>query len=154
MDLALELCERLCEYSYLRRVVYYATDRPGWWARTFLGDRLSGLVYTVKLKEEEALHDLFDSGFWSMLSSGRTLGFEAKVVPWLDFSNPGRLTASLALLAHIVDCVDKQSSLSPDFILDVVCAPVCHRIKALVHMKKLQLGSSEDSLSPVVEEVE
>lgn len=157
MDAALALCERLCNINYFRRVILYATDRTGWWSRTLLGDRLSHLVYKIKIEQLDTLDELFqeDIGFWDMFASGRTLGFESKIVPWLDFSTPGRITASLSLLAHIVDKLDKRSDLSSDFILDAVCAPVCSRLKTLVSLKRLQglLQGPEES-GPIVEEVD
>lgn len=159
MDCLSQLCERLCDLNYLRRVVYYASDRPGWWAKTFFGDRLSSLVYTIKVEQEDTLASLFseDDGFWSMLASGRMLGFEARVVPWLDFSSDGRTAASLALLAFIVDGVDKCSELNPAFILEAVCGPVCHKLKTILAIQRLKERQRDIAAAlsePVVEEVE
>ena len=155
MDVSLSFCEKLADFSYLRRVVYYASARPGWWARTLCGDRLSSLVYNTKIQHWKELEAIFqaDSGFWSMLSSARNLGFEAKVVPWLDFSSPGRTVASLSLLAYIVDTLDKQTQLSADYILDCVCGPVCSRLKTLVSIRRMQ-QSVRGQEGPIVEEVD
>ncbi|BCT90762.1 E1B19K protein [Bovine adenovirus 2] len=159
MDLSLQLCEQLSSLPQLRRVIYYATNRASWWSRTFFGGRLANLVYTIKVEEAESLQELFneDEGFWQMFGSGRTLGYESKIVPWLDFSTPGRATASLSLLAYIVDCLDKQSELSSDFILDAVCGPVCYKLKMLLSLQKLQghlSGSSVDSTCHSAEETD
>ena len=158
MDAALALCERLCDIHYFRRVILYASNRTGWLSRTLFGDRLSQLVYNIKIEQLETLDELFqeDIGFWDMFASGRTLGFESKVVPWLDFSTAGRVTASLSLLAHVVDNLDKRSDLSRDFILDAVCAPVCCRLKTLISLKRLQglMQDQLDSRDSVMEEVD
>ncbi|YP_094028.1 E1B 19K [Bovine mastadenovirus A] len=155
MDISLGFCEKLSDFQYLRRVLYYASARPGWWTRTLCGDRLSSLVYNTKIEHWKNLEEIFkrDSGFWSMLSSGRSLGFEAKVVPWLDFSSPGRTVASLSLLTYIVDTLDKQTQLSPDYILDSICGPVCFRLKTLVSIRKMQQAVRGQE-GPIIEEVD
>lgn len=156
LELSLKLCKTLCDFKNLTRVVYYASDRPGWLSRYFFGGRLAQLVYKAKVDYHQTLTELFedDQSFWCLLESGRTLGFEAKVVPWLDFSSPGRVVSSLSLLAYLVDHLDCHTDFSKDYNLEVICAPVCCRLKTLVEIQKLKFRQEETMREALQEDQE
>ncbi|ARE31877.1 putative E1B 19 kDa protein [red squirrel adenovirus 1] len=132
--------------SYLRRILKCASNRASWFELLFM-DKFTSLVRQVKIEKSAELQEMLESCSFldkpviEMLKLGYTVGLRYIVNAEVDVSSPGRLVASMAFLAHVMDVWEKNSDFLPDFILDSVAITLWQMIN--FRLKAMELGEEE-----------
>lgn len=146
----LRLLDKLSDLQRLSAILQGASERNWSWWRFFFADRLTKLVYRAKIDYKEKFEEILgeNCSFWVLVRSGR-LGALQGVVPSLDFSSNGRGVGSLALLAFLLDGLDRNTDLPPGFLLNLVAVTAWPKIRQTAMLTRLRLLQAEVGLPRV-----
>ncbi|AMB43045.1 small T-antigen [Bat mastadenovirus WIV9] len=129
----------LTNYAVLKRIIRDSSERTGPWRRYFFCGPLANFIHKIKEENKELFAQCLDSEgqFLELLRSGDLALYNTKVVPALQFENPGRVASSLAFVVWLLDQWDLQNQFSPEFSLEALCIPVWKIIKQEVAQREL-----------------
>ncbi|AMB43111.1 E1B protein [Bat mastadenovirus WIV11] len=133
----------LSNYAVLKRIVRDSSERTGPWRRYFFCGPLVNFVHKIKLDHKEEFEQCLDAEgiFLDRLRSGDLSVYNTQVVLHLHLENPGRVAASIAFVAWLLDQWDLQNQFSPDFSLDALCIPLWKLIRAEVCNRDLSAAA-------------
>nr|WRQ19840.1 MAG: putative E1B 19 kDa protein [unidentified adenovirus] len=130
------------ELRALREILKAASNRASWWDLLWASN-FAKLIRRVKFEKADVFDALIDQTEFldrkllELLSDGYTIGIKHVIYTELDFSTPGRVVASMAFLAHVIDVWSADCCFTPDFVLDSVAVPLWQMIKYSQQVREL-----------------
>lgn len=137
----------MSDFADVREILLVASARAAWW-QIFRASKFARLVRSVKIEKFEVFREMLESYVFlhervlTLLREGYVVALKYLVNHELDFSNPGRVVASLAFLAAVIDIWGEDCMFMPDFVLDSVAVTVWQMIR--LRRKVQGLGRQEE----------
>lgn len=137
----------LADLATVREILAAASDRATWW-QILRSSKFARLVRSVKNERFEEFKAMLEScKFMEMpvlelLRDGYVIALKQIINTELDFSTPGRVVASMAFLAAVMDIWNDDCFFMPDFVLDSVAVSLWQMIT--FRLKVQGLGKEEE----------
>lgn len=137
----------LSEFSNVRELLLAASARASWW-QIFRAPKFARVVRDVKNDKFEEFREMLESYVFlgdtilDLLREGHVIALKHLVNHELDFTTPGRVVASLAFLATVIDVWSEDCIFLPDFVLDSVALSLWQMVR--FRLKVQEIGQEEE----------